>query len=257
MISRSEPQSADADGLRHSYDREAERYDEHRYHSAEGRLFSELEIAVLRSCLELSQGAKILDIPAGTGRLSFPVSATLGATVIGADISRNMLRVADAKREAGNTVHFTQASGTQLPFRDDTFDAVLSFKFFHLVPNDRKRLFIREMARVLKPGKPLVVEFNSPFYGGILATIRYYFRKKHPGGMRMKCIFPDQISDLFAGLEVRTTRGVKLPLSGYLVRIVGRPAVEALELGFGRLPGIKYLTYAIIVEARKPAATAR
>ncbi len=246
-------QSTNSDtGLRGSYDREAAQYDARRYHSAEGRLFSDLEIGILRSWLPLGPGKRVLDVPAGTGRLSVAL-ATTGATVVGVDISANMLGVAASKRSGGaGRVHFTQGSGTQLPFRDNTFDAVVSFKFFHLIPNDRKLFFVREMTRVLKPGAPLVIEFNSPFYGGILAALRYYLRKKQPGGMRMKCIFPDQIPILFEGLDVTRKHGIKLPLSGVLAAIIGRRATRTLNAWFGRIPGAKYFAYAIVVEARKP-----
>lgn len=236
-----------------AYDREAARYDRRRYESAEGRFFQDLETQVLRSWLPLTPGFKVLDVPAGTGRLSIAL-AELGATVVGADLSANMLQVAASKRDAASAgrADFLQASGTQLPFADNTFDALISFKFFHLIPNDRKRAFIQEMVRVLKPGAPLIVEFNSPFYGGFLAFLRYYFRKKRAGGMRMKCLFPDQVNWLFEGVEVTKTVGVKLPLSGALAAVLGRRRTDALNLAFGRVWGAKYLAYAIIVEARKP-----
>jgi ubiquinone/menaquinone biosynthesis C-methylase UbiE len=240
-------------GLRKSYDREAAHYDERRYHSADGRMFSELELQVLRSWLSLTPDSRVLDVPAGTGRLSFALAAS-GAQVIAADISANMLHMAATKSGPGLDVHLTQTSGSALPFRDNMFDAVVSFKFFHLVANDRKRDFIREMTRVLKPGGSLIAEFNSPFYGGVLAAIRYYLLKKNPGGMRMKCLFPDQVSALFEGLEVRRTRGIKLPLSGPLVKMLGRRRADKLDSWFGCLPGVKYLSYVIIVEAKKPLA---
>jgi SAM-dependent methyltransferase len=175
--------------------------------------------------------------------------------VVGADISAKMLGVAASKVPEGRgSVHFAQGSARQLPFEDDTFDAIVSFKFFHLIQNDQKPIFIRELTRVLKPGAPLVIEFNSPFYGVGLAAFRYYFRKRRPGGMRMKCLFPDQVSTLFAGLDVTRKQGVKLPLSGALARLVGERPAAALNRWFGRLPAARYLTYAIIVEARKPRA---
>jgi ubiquinone/menaquinone biosynthesis C-methylase UbiE len=239
--------------LQASYDREAAHYDERRYHSVEGKLFSELETSVLQSWLPLRSGVRILDMPAGTGRLSQSLAAS-GATVVGVDISTNMLAMAAAKRGAEKTgpVFYAQGSGVQLPFADDTFDAVVSFKFFHLVPNERKRAFISEMTRVLKPGRALVVEFNSPYYGVILAWLRYTFRKKHAGGMRMKCLFPDQVPELFEGLEVTRRQGVKLPFSSLVAGVIGRRAADALNLWFGKLPAAKYLSYAIIIEARKP-----
>jgi ubiquinone/menaquinone biosynthesis C-methylase UbiE len=253
MTYSTEPASRDA-VLRAGYDLEAEQYDAARYHSAEGRFFNDLEVHLLRVWLRPGPGDKVLDIPAGTGRLSAAL-AHGGATVIGTDISGNMLRVAASKRcgDELRRVQFAQGSGVQLPFADETFDAVVSFKFFHLVPNERKPDFVREMARVLKPGKTMVVEFNSPYYGGVLAAFRYYFRKKHPGDMRVKCIFPDQVGKLFEGLDVTRTYGVKLPLSGALSSIIGVPVTKALNLWFGRLPGLKYLAYTIMIEARKPA----
>ena len=240
--------------LRESYDKEAAQYDALRYESTEGRFFSDLELKILESWMPLGPGKKILDMPAGTGRLSVALSQG-GTTVIGGDISRGMLAQADAKarKERTTHAHFVQGSGVQLPFADGTFDAVVSFKFFHLVPNDRKRAFIEELARVLKPGAPLIVEFNSPCYGGFLAAYRYYFRKKQPGGMRKKCLFPDQVAGLFQGLRVTRRRGVKLPATGAMSAVLGRRATEALELWFGRVPGLRYLSYAIIIEARKPA----
>jgi len=249
------PVTARDAALRVGYDREADKYDARRYEAAEGKLFNALELAVLRSWLPLGPGTTILDMPAGTGRLSIAL-ADSGARVVGADISANMLKVAASKRQATPhaSAHFMQGNGAQLPFADNTFDAVVSFKFFHLIPNDRKPAFIREMTRVLKPGKPLVVEFNSPFYGGILAALRYYFRKKRPGGMRMKCLFPDQVAGLFQGLQITRKLGVKLPLSSAIAAVIGRRRADALNLWFGTLPAARYLAYAIIVEARKPLA---
>jgi demethylmenaquinone methyltransferase / 2-methoxy-6-polyprenyl-1,4-benzoquinol methylase len=248
-------QTQDDRRLRRSYDREAERYDELRYISGEGKFFADLELTLLQSWLPLGPGKKILDIPAGTGRLGTVLSQS-GATVVGADISLNMLLQADAKaqKEQASHAHFVQGSGVQLPFADGTFDAVASFKFFHLVPNERKPDFVREMTRVLKPGGSLIIEFNSPFYGVFLAAYRYYFRKQRPGGMRKKCLFPDQVGQLFRGLKVTRRCGVKLPGSGAVASIFGTRTMETLELWFGRVPALRYLSYAIIIEAQKPAA---
>jgi demethylmenaquinone methyltransferase/2-methoxy-6-polyprenyl-1,4-benzoquinol methylase len=236
--------------LRHAYDQEAGRYDQVRYKSAKGRLFTDLEVALLESWLPLGRGARVLDLPTGTGRLSVPLAMS-GSTVVGGDLSFNMLRMAAAKTGDAAAVKFTQASGTQLPFADATFDAVISFKFFHLVPNDRKRAFIAEMARVLKPGRPLVIEFDSPFYGGVLALYRYYFNRRQPGKMRMKCLFPDQIPEFFDGLTVTRIRGVKLPFIEWLEPLIGRRAIRTLDSWFGRIPVLRYFSYALIVEARK------
>ena len=84
-------------------------------------------------------------------------------------------------------------------------------------------------------------------------VLRYYFRKKTPGGMRMKCLFPDQVRPLFDGVRVKQIHGVKLPLSGLAEAVLGRTIVDAFTIWFGKLPVLRYLSYALIVEAEKPA----
>ena len=243
--------------LRKGYDEEAAQYDAKRYVSAEGRSFSRMEMRVLRDRLTPSAGPRVLDVPAGTARLSIGLAES-GAKVVAGDISLNMLQMGVSK--AGETpdvpVTFAQVNVASLPFPDATFDAVISFKFFHLIPNEVKPALIREMARVLRPGGKLVAEFNSPYYGGVLAFFRYYFRKKHPGGMRMKCLFPDQIPSLFEGLNVVMRQGVKVPFGGALSLVLGDSAVDALSLWLGRVPALRYLCYAVIIEAHKPARSA-
>jgi ubiquinone/menaquinone biosynthesis C-methylase UbiE len=243
--------------LRKGYDYEASRYDAKRYVSAEGRSFSRMEMRVLRDWLTPSAGPRVLDVPAGTARLSIGLAES-GAKVVAGDISLNMLRMGVSKAEETRdvSVTFAQVNVASLPFPDATFDAVISFKFFHLIPNDVKPALIREMARVLRPGGKLIAEFNSPYYGGVLAFFRYYFRKRHPGGMHMKCLFPYQIASLFQGLDVVTQQGVKVPFGGALSLVLGERAVESLSLMLGRVPAIRYLCYAIIIEAQKPARSA-
>lgn len=237
---------------RRAYNVAATDYDQTRYESAEGRFFNDLEIEVLREWLEPAPGKKLLELPAGTGRLAIPLAQS-GATIVGGDISENMLRVALEKkgREGVRHAHFAQVNGLGLPFADNTFDAVTSFKFFHLVPNELKRQFVEEMARVTKVGGKIVIEFNSPYYGGVLAFYRYYLRKRKPGGMREKCLFPDQVGTLFAGLTVRRRLGVKLPFAGAMSRVFGHHAVAALNRVVGAVPVIRYLAYAVLIEAEK------
>src|SRR5690348_13545335 len=88
--------------LKKMYEQGAEQYDEQRYESAEGRFFNEWEGALLKSWIRPSPGTKILDMPAGTGRLCVSLAET-GATIIGADIAASMLKVAAAKKTAAGS----------------------------------------------------------------------------------------------------------------------------------------------------------
>jgi hypothetical protein len=74
--------------------------------------------------------------------------------------------------------------------------------------------------------------------------------------MRKKCLFPDQVKPLFEGLEVTRRIGVKLPMSAAIANVLGRKRTDRLNLWIGNLPGLRYLTYALIIEARKPLSSA-
>jgi ubiquinone/menaquinone biosynthesis C-methylase UbiE len=239
--------------LQHAYDIESTRYDAVRYDSVEGRFFNTLEVEWLARLLSPMKGKSILDVPTGTGRLAIPL-AERGAVVTAGDVSEGMLNQAREKSElAGATdVEFEQVDATKLPYSDESFDAIVSFKFFHLLSEDVKFAALAEFRRVLKPGGRLIVEFNSPFYGVGLAFHRYYFRKRRAGGMRKKCLFPDQIARYFADFRVNAIVGVKLPFSGRLARVLGMRAMLGMNRLWGRIPILRYLCYGIMVAAERP-----
>jgi ubiquinone/menaquinone biosynthesis C-methylase UbiE len=237
--------------MKDSYTSQAESYDRVRYTSLEGSYFVDLEVRALSKWMRDPASLRLLDIPAGTGRLSIPL-AEMGAEVHGVDITESMVRKAQEKahRKGLRNVTFRVANGRLLPFQAGTFDIVTSFKFFHLIPNSEKHLFVREMARVVKPGGRLIVEFNSAYYGVVMAFLRHYLRKR--GHVGQACLFPGRVNRLFEGLIVRRTMGVKLPFSGFFSKILGSRIVTAVNLAAGRVPGLKWLCYCLIVEAEKP-----
>jgi ubiquinone/menaquinone biosynthesis C-methylase UbiE len=57
-------------------------------------------------------------------------------------------------------LHVVEGSATSVPFDDDTFDLVCSFKVLAHVPEIAKAL--AEIARVTKPGGYMVVELYNP-----------------------------------------------------------------------------------------------
>lgn len=92
----------------------------------------------------------LLDVACGTGESACYLTEQLGARVVGIDGSVYM--IAKAKRKAeqrGLSVEFREADAHQLPFRDDTFDAVISECTVCLLDKEQA---IREMVRVAKPG---------------------------------------------------------------------------------------------------------
>lgn len=108
-----------------------------------------------RERLNLQPGEKVLDLAAGTA-VSTVELAKSGAWCVACDFSQGMLaagRDRDVPKVCGD--------GMQLPFADNTFDAVtISYGLRNIHDHEAG---LREMARVTRPGGRLAVaEFSTP-----------------------------------------------------------------------------------------------
>jgi demethylmenaquinone methyltransferase / 2-methoxy-6-polyprenyl-1,4-benzoquinol methylase len=107
-------------------------------------------------------GDRALDLCCGTGDIAFTL-ARQGAEVTGLDFSEKMLEVARGRLQnakVGN-LKFIQGDAGQIPFPDNSFDAVTMGYGLRNLPSWETGL--REMMRVAKPGGRIVVlDFGKP-----------------------------------------------------------------------------------------------
>ena len=109
-------------------------------------------------------GDHALDLCCGTGDLSFALAKN-GAETTGLDFSEKMLAVAEGRKqkaEGENKIpRFIQGDAQQLPFSDNSFDAVtMGYGLRNLSSWERG---VDEMVRVAKPGGRIVVlDFGKP-----------------------------------------------------------------------------------------------
>jgi ubiquinone/menaquinone biosynthesis C-methylase UbiE len=105
----------------------------------------------LRSILDLSFSAKVLDAGGGTGRISQWLRAKDASFVI-ADESLGMLKQALHKNSLSPVCTQTE----RLPFADGYFDRIIMVDALHHVADSRQTA--AELWRVLKAGGKLVIE---------------------------------------------------------------------------------------------------
>jgi len=187
----------------------------------------------------------ILDMATGTGR-SLIALGNRGYNVIGIDITMAMLAIAKKRAEELQiqSISLTQGDAINLPFKDESFDAVVCTRFLHIMPYKTQRFFINEMGRVLKPNGLIICEFYSPFWGGFLWWTP--IGRKYP----KKYTWPSQIKDLFRGYKIQKRIGLGLPGMNFISKKVNHNLALSASRWLNIFP-IKHISYQILIVAKK------
>ena len=116
-------------------------------------------LARLNPLLMNPASARVLDLGCDTGTFMAYLSSRVGAQTVGVDVSRAAVTEGQSK---GRDVRLGTLEAQRFP--DGSFDALTAFDVVEHVADPRGLL--REAARILKPGAPLVVEV--PHFSGLI-----------------------------------------------------------------------------------------
>ena len=126
----------------------------------------------------LRPGDRALDVATGTGDLALALARRVGGSgeVVGCDFSERMLEHARRKAPA---LRFELANALDLPYEDDSFDAVtVGFGARNFADLDRG---LGEMTRVARPGGRIVVlEITTPERPPLSWFFRLWFDRVVP-----------------------------------------------------------------------------
>ena len=128
------------------------------------------------SLLKKDKPKIILDAATGTGALAIEAAKLEPEKIFGIDISEDMLKIGRAKirkKKLGEKIELLEGDSEKLFFTDDKFDAVTVA--FGVRNFENLLIGLKELRRVLKPGKPVIIlEFSHPENQIIKALYRFY-----------------------------------------------------------------------------------
>ncbi|MFT4245847.1 MAG: demethylmenaquinone methyltransferase [Micrococcaceae bacterium] len=148
------------------------------------------------NAIKISPGQKLLDIAAGTGASSEPF-ADSGVQVTACDFSPGMIAVG---KQCRPDINFVEADAMNLPFDDESFDAVtISFGLRNI--QDPKKA-IAEMYRVTKSGgMVLICEFSHPPIALLAKAYKTYLLKGLPLVAKISSSNPEAYTYLAESIE--------------------------------------------------------
>jgi len=108
---------------------------------------------------------KIIDVACGTGNQSIAF-AKKGFSVVGIDLSPDMLKYANKKKKPFYKLKFIRKDATRIPYKNSSFD-VSSISFgLHDMPEEIAIKILKEMMRITKKnGEIIIVDYYTPRRG--------------------------------------------------------------------------------------------
>lgn len=144
-------------------------YERERFFSFVGRLTTIMEMEALLNTLKQIRPQELLEIAVGTGRISKHMDFFDGA--VGIDTSSEMLKYA-TKDMPDNRWNFCKADVFNMPFEDESFDCVVTFRLIrHFTKEERKKAY-QEINRVLRKNGFLIMDVLNEDVGIVAKSIK-------------------------------------------------------------------------------------
>jgi ubiquinone/menaquinone biosynthesis C-methylase UbiE len=170
--------------------------------------------------LDLKDSDVVLDVAAGTGEPGLTIASKVkNGKVIITDLADDMLVIAheNATRAGIKNVEFSVCDVCELPFADNTFDAISCRMGFMFFPD--MLLAAKEMVRVLKPGGKIAASvWSGPeknfWFAGVMSVIKKHVDMPVPpaGSPGMfRCAQDGLIADLFKQAGLKNISQTELP----------------------------------------------
>lgn len=112
--------------------------------------------ALIKQC-GFNDRDEVLDFGTGTATLSIMIKQQYPSLSLkGIDVDKKILEIAERKvHAAGLHIDLIQYDGSHIPLTDASIMKVVSTLVFHHIPTENKKIVLKEICRVLKPGGEL------------------------------------------------------------------------------------------------------
>jgi SAM-dependent methyltransferase len=166
----------------------------------------------------LGRGARVLDCPAGAGRLA-DLLAARGFDVVAGDQSEAMLgHAAGALSGAGLPRRLAAADALALPFRDASFDLVLCHRLLHHLATEPERRALLASLAAASRRWVLVSWFDAATLQSLRRAIRRPFRPSGRHGLLRAALERDAAAAGLAPVAFRALRPFVSELTFALMR---------------------------------------